>query len=306
MLPKKLYWHSNLVALLVLTSLFVNAESSDSINYSLRKKIVVGGNAIAYTSTMVGLYHLWYKDYELERFHFFNDNKEWNQMDKVGHAYSCYYEGVAGINMMNYAGFTKKQASWIGGSYGFFIQSGVEIFDGFSSGWGASIGDIAANTFGSAMAISQNLLWDEQRVWMKYSYSHSKYAKLRPNVLGSSLPQRMLKDYNAQTYWLSANIRSFAPESKWPEWLNIAVGYGADGMVGGHDNIFESEGISYDYSSIKRSRQFYISPDIDLTRIHSKSKFVKSILFVVNTLKFPLPALEYHSNEGFKTHLLHF
>ena len=43
----------------------------------------------------------------------------------------------------------------------------------------------------------------------------------------------MLKDYNAQTYWFSANLKSFFPEIKFTAWLNVAVGYGAEGMFGG-------------------------------------------------------------------------
>jgi uncharacterized protein YfiM (DUF2279 family) len=284
------------------------AQDSTQVNYKLRKQIVVGGNAIAYTSLMTGLYALWYKDYPLEKFHFFNDNKEWQQMDKVGHSFSCYYEGVAGIEMMKWAGYSKKQYSLIGGSYGFLIQTGVEVLDGFSAGWGASMGDVAANTFGAGLAIGQSLAWDEQRIWMKYSYSASPYAQLRPNVLGSNLAERMLKDYNGQTYWLSANINSFLKEdSKWPKWLNIAAGYGADGMVGGHDNTFIRDDIQYDYTNIfARKRQFYLSPDIDLTRIKTKRKGIRTLLIMANCIKFPMPALEYHTGDGMKAHWLHF
>lgn len=306
MLPKLPFLRKIVVIALFLCSLCVQAQ--DSTNYPLRKKIVVGGNAIAYTSLMTGLYALWYKDFPLEKFHFFNDNKEWQQMDKVGHAYSCYYEGVAGIEMMKWAGYNKKQYSWIGGSYGFLIQTGVEVFDGFSSRWGASPGDMAANTFGAGLAISQSLAWDEQRIWMKYSYSASPYAQIRPNLLGSNLPERMLKDYNGQTYWLSANVNSFLKEdTKWPKWLNVAVGYGADGMVGGSDNTFTSNGIDYNYNDVfARSRQFYLSPDIDLTKIKTKRKAIRTLLIMANSIKIPMPTLEYHTNEGLKGHWLHF
>ncbi len=255
---------------------------------------------------MVGLYNLWYKNYYLEKFHFYNDNKEWLQMDKVGHAYSCYYEGVAGIKMLEWAGFDRKKASIIGGSYGFIIQTGVEIFDGFSSGWGASLGDVAANAFGSSLAISQNLVWNEQRIWMKYSWTRSSYDKTRPNVLGSNFPERVLKDYNAQSYWISGNLNLLLPKKNIPKWLNIAIGYGADGMLGGYRNSFESNGQSFDYSHIKRARQFYLSPDIDLTKIKTKRKPVKAALFIINALKFPLPTLEYHTENGFKGHWIKF
>ncbi len=41
---------------------------------------------------MVGLYSAWYSNYPQTNFHFFNDNNEWKQVDKVGHAYSAYIE----------------------------------------------------------------------------------------------------------------------------------------------------------------------------------------------------------------------
>ena len=309
MLPKIPYWRNQVLTVLCLVIVSIcSAQDSSTIDYKLRKQIVVGGNVAAYSGTMIGLYSLWYKDYPFEKFHFFNDNKQWLQMDKVGHSFSCYYEGVAGIEMMKWAGYSKKQYSIIGGSFGFLIQTGIEVLDGFSTGWGASHGDIAANTVGSGLAISQSLLWDEQRIWMKYSYSASQYPQHRPNALGSNLPERMLKDYNAQTYWLSANVKSFMKkDSKWPAWLNVAAGYGADGMVGGTDNTFISDDIEYDYTSIfKRSRQFYLSPDIDLTRIKTKRKGARALLVVANCIKFPMPALEYHTNEGIRAHWIHF
>ncbi|MDB9883219.1 YfiM family protein [Bacteroidia bacterium] len=306
MLPKLPYWPKIATTLLLCLCITAQAQE-DSTNYALRKKVLIGGNAIAYTSLMTGLYSLWYKDYPLEGFHFFNDNKEWLQMDKVGHSFSCYYEGVAGIEMMKWAGYSKKQYSLIGGSYGFLIQTSVEVLDGFSAGWGASMGDLAANTIGSGLAIYQSLAWDEQRVWMKYAYSHSPYARIRPNALGSSVPERMLKDYNGQTYWLSANISSFLKEyTKWPKWLNIAAGYGTDGMVGGHDNTYESEGIQYDRTDILRSRQFYLSPDIDLTCFKTKRKGIRTLLIMANCIKIPMPTLEYQTNDGLKGHWLHF
>jgi hypothetical protein len=105
---------------------------------------------------------------------------------------------------------------------------------------------------------------------------------------------------------MSCNVKSFLPETKWPSWLNLAIGYGADGMVGGDDNNFDRKGITYDYSNIHRERQFYISPDIDLSRIQSKNKFVRSLLIVFNSLKFPMPTLEYQTETGLKGHWIKF
>jgi hypothetical protein len=59
--------------------------------------------------------------------------------------------------------------------------------------------DIIANASGTALFV----LWKEQRITPKFSFHTTQYAQYRPNVLGSSLAEQMLKDYNGQTYWLS-------------------------------------------------------------------------------------------------------
>jgi hypothetical protein len=68
--------------------------------------------------------------------------------------------------------------------------------------------------FGTALFVSQELLWKEQRITPKFSFHTTQYAQYRPNVLGSSLAEQMLKDYNGQTYWLSVNLHSFYKGSK--------------------------------------------------------------------------------------------
>ncbi len=272
-------------------------EADSLAKVKKRKTFVLAGNAVGYGASMYGLYNLWYKDYPLTKFHFHNDNADWYQMDKVGHAYSCYYEGVVGIDMLKWAGFSHKTASILGGSYGFLIQTGVEVFDGFSEAWGASTGDVVANTLGAGLVIGQSLLWDEQRVWMKLSYQPTQYASIRPELLGNSDVERLFKDYNGQTYWLSGNIKSFLkPESKFPSWLNVSVGYGIDGFVSADDNFFERDGMTIDYTHVQQSRQFYLAPDIDLTRIKTDSKALKNSLRLLNCIKFPLPGLAYNAN----------
>ena len=131
---------------------------------------------------------------------------------------------------------------------------------------------------------------------MKFSYHNTDFPKYR-HTLGTNLQERMLKDYNGQTYWLSANIKSFLrKESRFPKWINIAVGYGADGMLGGSYNppINEEGEI---LPKFERTRQFYIAPDIDLTKIKTKSKLLNTIFNAFGFIKFPLPALEINKSK---------
>ena len=114
------------------------------------------------------------------------------------------------------------------------------------------------------------------------------------DLFGSSFQGRLLKDYNAQTYWLSANLKAFLPESKLPCWLNIAFGYGAENMFGGYENIATNDDgtLTFDRRDLKRYRQWYLAPDVDLTRIRTRSSFLRTVFSMINVIKFPSPALE--------------
>ncbi len=261
-----------------------------------RLATVIATEAALYTGTLIALNDLWYKDYARSSFHFFNDDNEWLHMDKFGHATTAYNVGRIGIDLMKWSGVERKKAIWYGGMLGSVFLNTVEILDGFSSGWGFSIGDLSANTAGSLLVIAQELAWNEQRIVLKYSFQQSIYAQYNPNLLGNNLQENLLKDYNGQTYWLSLNMSSFMKkETKFPRWLNLAFGYGANGMIGGSSNpvVFDNSGNQIYFD---RYRQFYLSLDVDLTRIKTKSKFLKTVFNTIGFIKFPAPAIEFNKN----------
>ena len=276
---------------------------SEAVNKSRLNGLIIGGSAL-YAGSMTGLYFLWYKDYPQSNFHFYNDNDEWLLTDKSGHAFSSYYIGVAGYESLRWAGLDETKAVWFGGGLGFVFLTVVEVLDGFSAEWGASGGDLIANGLGSALFISQQLVWKEQKIKMKWSFHMSKYAQYNPKLLGSSFPERMLKDYNGQTVWLSANIHSFLhQDSRFPKWLNIAAGYGAEGMTGAVSNPSYINGVPLPH--FDRYSQFYIAPDIDLSKINTRNKSLNLVLDVLGFFKFPLPAIEINKN-GMKFHPAYF
>lgn len=285
---------------------------------------VTGGLVGTWGVTLIGLNELWYKDYPRSSFRFFDDSREWLQMDKVGHIYNSYYMSRFGVGLYRWAGLEERHAIWVGGITGTFLLSAVEILDGFSAEWGFSISDFGANMFGSAMVIGQELAWQEQRISVKLSFFPTNYpggtlGERAEDLYGTDLHERVLKDYNSMTGWLSVNPASFMhQESRWmPQWLNIAFGYGASGMYGGFDNRWctlpgrkHAEGCpeNYlrDYSQIPRVRHYYLSPDIDFSRIQSNSPLVRTLLEVLNIVKLPAPAIEYNSQGQFKWHWIFF
>jgi len=274
---------------------------SDSLNKQRRNSVVLSESILA-SGALIGLNQLWYADFTHSKLHSVNDNEEWLQMDKAGHLFSSYHLGAFGANALKWSGCNKKSQLLYGATIGLAFMSTVELFDGYSSEWGFSWGDMLANTTGTSLYVSQELFWNEQRIVPKFSFHTTQYASIRPNVLGNSLSQQILKDYNGQTYWLSVNVHSFFKDSKIPKWLNVALGYGADGMITGKSETNDV----FLYSETKRTRQFYLTLDADLTKIETKSHFLKSIFLIFNSIKIPAPTIEINSLGGVKFHHLYF
>jgi len=260
--------------------------------YNPQRAVILGiGVGAAYAISMTGLYHLWYRDYPSSKFHTFNDVAEWQQMDKIGHVGSAYYLSRWSSNLVGWTGANKRKAAFYGTGMGFLYQSTIEVFDGFSSEWGFSLSDVAANTVGSLLFLSQQLAWQEQRIQLKYSFHQTKFANYRPALLGSTFQERLFKDYNGQTYWLSTSISTWLPStSRFPKWINVAVGYGAEGMIGARTNPTEVNGKAI--PTFVRYRQFYLAPDIDLTKIKTRSGLLRTFFNTFGFIKIPSPALE--------------
>lgn len=271
---------------------------SDTLNKPRRDLVVISEASLS-GLTLIGLNQLWYSDFDRSKFHTVNDNHEWLQMDKLGHVFTSYQMGRVGADLLNWSGVRKKDQLIYGSTLGFTFLTAVEILDGYSKEWGFSWGDVAANATGTGLYIGQELLWEEQRIALKYSFHRTKYALQSPDKLGKSFLEEVLKDYNGQTYWLSANVHSFFKESKIPKWLNIAVGYGADGMLYGSKDI-DSQLLT----SNQRMRQFYLSFDVNLNKIKTNSPLLRSVFSIFNMIKIPFPTLEFNK-KGAVFHLFY-
>lgn len=267
-------------------SSFFNA--SDTFN----KKRVLAVNTIEislWSSSLAVLSQAWYKEFPQTKFHFYNDNAEWLQMDKCGHVFASYQESKSLAYLYRWTGMKKKSAVLLGTGLAVGFQSTIEYLDGLSAGWGFSPGDEIANVSGGLLFGIQQYFWDQQFILCKQSYSPTQYAQLRPNELGRNFAERYLKDYNGQTYWLSFSPKLLWKQAPIPNWLLLSVGYGIDGKLEGMNNVYTaSNGITY-----TAHREYYVSLDIDLRKLPIKRKWVKNILRPLNAIKIPLPTLHW-------------
>lgn len=279
------------IILLLLTVIFFSILPAQDSIPSGRKYWTSAGIAAGAGTSLWVLNKAWYAQYEQESFHFFDDADEWLMMDKLGHGLTAYHVGQFGYHTFKWSGMKEKHALVFGGTLGFTYLTLVEVLDGFSSGWGFSWADAGGNAFGAGLYISQQALWKTQRIVPKFSAHHTSYAALRPEILGSDNWERILKDYNGQTYWLSFNLRSFFQSSGVPHWLSLSLGYSADGMISGkpvHNMPFS------------RKREWLLSLDADLWRIPGiKDLWVGKLLRSFGFIKIPFPALRIAGKEVF-------
>lgn len=245
------------------------------------------------------LYFVWYKAQFAGNFHFFDDSHEWLGMDKGGHFITAFVESWILIEWFKIIYINNNETlDWkdyrffLFGLSGFFLQLPIEFMDGYSQGYGFSWYDILANLVGALAAWLQYLFWGKIKIYPKVSFFPSAYASLRPNLLGSNLIEQFIKDYNALTFWYSFSPNIFFKKPIFPNWFNIAIGYGADGLLGGHDNIWtDNLGNVSDYSCTPRVVQCYISLDINIEHFQFENKYLKWGIKIFNVIKVPIPAM---------------
>jgi hypothetical protein len=283
---------TKVLVLLLLTLVFSSRfYAQDSLQIiKKRKAIVISATALTAVSTIYGLNELWYKNYPKSKFQFFNDNNEWMAMDKIGHSLSCYQTGKIMHRVFKEAGFSENTSLWFAGTLGFQYLFLIEMLDGYSAQWGFSKGDLLANTLGTLLFVGQEKLFNKQTATLKVSFLPSPYAPYRPDLLGKGFIQEFFKDYNGQTYWLSLNLKDITNIKSLPEWLSLAIGYGADGMLGAVSNPLSDKNLK-PLPTFNRQQQYYLSFDIQLSRIKTKSKWANALLYSFDIVKIPLPGI---------------
>ena len=293
--------------IIIFSSFKANAQEIKEVSDSSKSNTLytaIALTSVYYASSMLILSETWYKDRKIVPFHFYDDSKGYLQVDKLGHVFGAYFYSYVGYNCLLNIGLPQEEALLYGGSLGFILQLPIEIMDGVHEGWGFSWSDLLANASGSLFVIGQELLFKEQIVKYKFSYWESLYSHKANGYLGKNTFQKIFDDYNGHTYWLSMPISKIVTNSILPEWLNIAVGYSANGMYGEYENITSFNGVNI--PETKRYRQFLFSLDIDWAKIKSDSKFLNTILQGLTFIKLPFPTIEYNSLGKFKLYWIYY
>jgi hypothetical protein len=320
-----------LIFILLLTSRFTSGQTglfkdfwnpSDTLNTS-RLKILTTGSAVMYAGSCLAFYQLWYQDYPRSSFHFKDDWILWEHVDKYGHAYSAYQTARMGYSLYHWAGVPHNKSALIGTGVSIALMNTLEIMDGFSEGWGFSLYDAGFNSFGTALFTAQQVSWKEQRISLKWSSTRPRYSKEPiatndPNFFGSQYYaaqghygkyfwEYFFKDYNAMTIWTSISPGAFFIPKERKSVLRslcLSIGFGGENIYGAaYNNYFDKEG-RITSIGLPRYKQFYLSLDLNMELIPTRSKILKTLFHALNIIKFPAPALEFNTLGAVKFHPL--
>lgn len=294
-------WPAYLCALLSSCSLFAQSNTqpspgNDTTVSATRKWIAAGGAGLVLGGSLALFVSS--GDYEYEQqFHVNKTGTDYLGMDKLLHGQVAYTTARLLHGTVRWAGVPRQQSIWMAAGGSLLFMTAKEWLDGHNPRWGWSWTDIGANLGGTAFWAAQQWVWGEQKLQLKFSGVPRSYTdreiEQQISILFGSGAERAVKDYNQQTYWLSANLHSLGAKGL-PMWLNLAVGLGGENLYGQKENLRlnSNDEIVFDRRDLPRRRQWYLSPDIDFTKIPTNSKFLRTAFFVLNTIKLPLPGLE--------------
>ena len=204
-------------------------------------------------------------------------------VDKAGHFLGGLQTADMFASSMLWAGMNEKKALWYGGFFGSALQLVIEVKDGYAPYWGFSKEDLIIGSAGAFSPIAQHYSPTLNAFDVKFSYwkRHNTYWDLEQQRGKTPYKYAWQDDYVNQTYWLSIDIHHFY--EKFPDWLNIAIGFGLD----------ETQYLNANNTKVGGNNEWYIALDYDLPKLLKKynSPLAKKVKHWLNYFHFPAPAI---------------
>lgn len=235
-----------------------------------------------------------------EGFRFKNDwyGNFWREQDKLGHIYGNILLTRFTAATFQFAGVSRRKALWTGFGVSTAFYTALELTDAGFADWGFSLPDYVANLIGAGYPLAQEYWKPLQHFNLKWSYWFSQYYDQPVS------PNRRFRDYQPYTYisgdydgmsfWLSANINELLPasaEKYWPDWLAIAVGYGAKNLPQSNPD--------------PKYRELYFALDYNLEARPGEAAWQKMLKSTLNIFHFPSPGIRI-TRDGTTAFLLSF
>ena len=264
----------------------ITFSSNDTTKINSNRIIIVSSSlALALSGSYYYIENSWWSEQQ-KNFHFDQgpDLVYALNVDKAGHFLGGLYAADIFSNSFEWAGLNSKRANLYGAFFASGIQLAIEIKDGYAPHWGFSKWDLILGSAGSFWPVMQDYSKDLKAINFKFSYyRHSNaYFDLEAQRGKQISLYNWQDDYPNQTYWITFDINHFVENCCWPDWLNLAVGFGID-ETQYLDNLTKAGG----------NNEWYIALDYDVPKIlkNWKSPTAKKIKYWLNYFHLPSPTI---------------
>jgi len=272
--------------LLVLFTCSIIAKS-DSTKINNGRVILVSSSLAAILGgSYLYVENAWWSDKQIP-FHF-DDGADLTyalNVDKVGHFMGGLEAADFFSSSMKWAGMNERKSLWYGAAFGSGLQLVIEMKDAYSPYWGFSKWDLALGSAGSFWPIAQYYNPDLKAVNFKFSYYKKSniYWDLDKQRGKETNKYAWQDDYPNQTYWLTFNVNHFVETCCWPDWLNIALGFGID----------DAQYLNASNTKKGGNNEWYIALDYDVPKLLKKwnSPTGKKVKHWLNYFHFPAPTI---------------
>ncbi|MEW5798832.1 MAG: DUF2279 domain-containing protein [Bacteroidota bacterium] len=242
------------------------------------------GNKPSYTTTVVGLtaamtavhfarYTPLWDNYKTS--FFVKENSLYaSNYDKALHLYGGIVSSDIFASGLRLQGFEKERAVLLGAASSSLFYLFIELEDAHISYLGFDAIDLTASVLGSSYPVLQHYIPFFNSFTPKFSYQSSGINTTMPNQYSP----KFLSDHEGQTYWVGVTVADLLPASykeSYPRWLGAAAGFSMRNL--GHNT----------------RQEYYITLDVDLRTIDTKSDFINTILRTLNYIHFPMPGIKF-------------
>ena len=274
------------LSFLVLLTYSINAKP-DSTKIKKGRVLLVGSSLAAVLGgSYLYVENSWWSDKQIP-FHF-DDGSDLTyalNVDKVGHFMGGLEAADFFSSSIQWAGMNERKSIWYGAVFGTGLQLAIEMKDAYAPYWGFSKWDLALGSAGSFWPVAQYYNTDLKAINFKFSYYK------RSNIYWDLDKQRGKEtnkyawqdDYPNQTYWVTLDINHFIETCCWPDWLNVAVGFGID----------DTQYLNESNSKTGGNNEWYIALDYDVPKMLKKwnSPTGKKVKHWLNYFHFPAPTI---------------
>ena len=278
-------------SLFLLVIFFVSSQNifgqSDSLKVNKKRVFIVGSSlAGALGGSYLYVQNSWWSEKQ-EPFHF-DDGADLTyalNVDKVGHFMGGLEAADVFSSSMKWAGMQEEQALWYGAAFGSGLQLAIEMKDAYAPYWGFSKWDLALGSAGSLFPVAQYYNDDLKAINFKFSYYKQSDIYWELDRQRGKEPNKYAwqDDYPNQTYWLSVDVNHFTETCCWPDWLNLAIGFGLD----------DTQYLNENNTKMGGNNEWYIALDYDIPKMLKKwnSPTGKKVKHWLNYIHLPAPTI---------------